>query len=171
MNDKPSEHNSPEQSDDQWKRGLHVCHTNMHLTPLEYAFWNVMREISAHDNYILGRMPIRKLAAFFDNTNWSMHERGKRATGINVPGEVRQSLIIRDWLVPTAETARFEQKAYRVLSHEEWAAAHPDACDRALSVANDRVTHAPLQKPKKDRPTAALDGKVIIEGTMKRGKR
>jgi hypothetical protein len=172
MNDKENQpkHDSPKTSEhEQWERGLRACHANMHMTPMEYSFWTVMREISANHKYVLDRMPIRKLAAFFDNTNWSMHERGKRATGINVPGEVRQSLIIRGWLVPTTETVQFEQRAYKVLSHNEWAATHPDACDLTLSVANDRVTNPPLQKSKKGCPTAKLGDNTF--SIMSRRKR
>jgi hypothetical protein len=175
MNDNQSDENLPKQdppkpSHDHWKRSLRVCHANMHMTPLEYGFWNVMREITAKDKYILD-IPIRKLVVFFDNTDWLLRDHGKRATGINVPGEVRQSLIARGWLIPVVDETKFETNAYRVLSHEEWAAAHPGVCTTTLDSATDRLTHPPLQKPAKEMPTAALGGKTIIDGPMKRGKR
>jgi hypothetical protein len=119
------------------------CYANLHLTPEEYGYWNLFRMLS----HKTGRLEFggRHVIKYFDR------EEG-RATGVNKPGAIRQSLVALGWLKCTREAntvrmlnGQYAPPQYEVLSHEQWAAEHPGACAKRLALN--------VEKPKPETPS------------------
>jgi hypothetical protein len=96
------------------------CFANRHMTPEEYALWDVSRQISHHTGtlYFDGRA----MAARFADTKKDCIYRIARA------------LVTKGWyevISPRTRNKRtglYAPAQYRVLSAEEWAKNHPHEC-------------------------------------------
>ena len=123
------------------------CYAHNHLTMNEYALWDVARSLSYGDGvlYFNGR----NIAARFKGADKSTMYR------------LAKSLLDQGWFVVLKDTTRrrdgtWSPRQYRVLSHAEWAAAHPTACD-GLHLSSDDEDSEPVPTQDKPVPDHVLD--------------
>ena len=97
-------------------KGSKKCFANCHMTPEEYGFWDICRQLSYKYN---GKLIFdgRTIAEYFDST-------GKN-TAYRLAGRLRTL----GWFVCTKESKRgkdglWVSTEYRVLDHAQWVAKH-----------------------------------------------
>jgi hypothetical protein len=95
------------------------CYPHHHMTAAQYGFWDVCRSL-AHKNKIL----------FFNGRSIAERFQGMSKSTAYLLAE---ALTEGGWLKLVKDSTRrkdgtFSPKQYQVLSHEEWAAEHPEGC-------------------------------------------
>jgi hypothetical protein len=99
------------------------CYPHFHMTATEYAIYDVCRALSGkHDGILFFSGP--RLAKRF------------RSMSKNTPYTALKSLLDMKWFEPQGEpgsrkdesTGKHLATRYKVLTHEEWAAKHPNCC-------------------------------------------
>ena len=95
------------------------CYAHYHLSPAEYAVWDVCRALS-HDNGIL----------YFSGRNVAARFKRLGKTGAY---NLAASLLESGWFKLLKDSQRrrdgtWSPRQYKVLSHTEWAAEHPNSC-------------------------------------------
>jgi hypothetical protein len=128
------------------------CHANLHMTPEEFAYWEVWRSLTFHTDHLL-EFSSKDASFLFDAT---------RPQGVNRPGAIRRALMERGWMKETRApfqdkvSGQFLPPQYYVLSHEEWAAAHPEGCEMAAQALVE--LHAGRGKGPKKTSTGVIVG-------------
>jgi len=113
------------------------CYAHFHMTATQYAVWDVCRSLS-HENGIL-YFNAPGIADRFESM------------GKNYPYQIAEELECKGFFKLLKPSARrkdgtFTPRQYRVLSHDEWAAEHPGACDECRK-------KSPLPKNRVDQST------------------
>src|SRR5260370_18166258 len=114
------------------------CFANRHMTPEEYALWDVSRQLSHQTGtlYFDGRA----MAEQFEGTSKSRIYR------------LAKRLLDKGWyelIAPSVRDKRtglFSSTQYRVLSADEWAVRHPHVCAVAESSPQNRTATSPQNR-------------------------
>jgi hypothetical protein len=122
------------------------------MNPTEYAVWDICRSLS-HDSGIL----------YFSGRNVAARFRGFGKTGAyNVAASLHES----GWFKLLKDSVRrkdgtWSPRQYKVLSHADWAAEHPDGCGQPV-LSEGLEDDSPV--PIRDQPVPIRDQPVLSEG-------
>lgn len=94
----------------------------MHMSLRAFGAWTIWRALSSKHNYIL-EFNGPRLVFMHSGTGT------KGRIGKNLVYAVRDELASNGWLVPIHPGHRGASYRYSVLDHQQWAAAHPGACE------------------------------------------
>jgi len=125
------------------------------MTAPEYALWDVCRSLSHHSGIL-----------YFNGRNVAARFKGMGKTGAY---NLAASLTESGWFKLLKECARrqdgtFSPRQYKVLSHDEWVAEHPNQCE-VTSPQYGQDEDGPV--PIGDRPVRS-EGHILITTTDKK---